>query len=312
VTLTQVSRILDTRDVDEARTAIAAGYCEHRLAVARTRNGFHAVQDEWRVGRVRLHQLRYGVDVTIDAAPLNDSVLVSSPVKGVLTVLSEGKEHRYGPGEVVAIGPDHSFGLRWEEDCELRTVQIDRSILTTHGTETGGGPSQLPSQHGASSSHASIWHTLSSLLQTQATADASTALLVNRLEGLIAAALLAYHTIPCSDGEFRWQAPRHLQEAITFIEAHADEPLTPADMASAAHMSIRALQYNLRRHTGLTPSEFLRGIRLERAYQNLVQADPAETTVAEIAHRWGFSNLGRFSRYYAERFGTLPSETLRS
>jgi AraC-like DNA-binding protein len=312
VTLTQVSRILDTRNVDEARAVIAAGYCEHQLVVARTRNGFHAVQDEWRVGKVRLHQLRYGVDVTIDAAPLNESVLVSTPVKGVLTVLTEGVERRYGPGEVVAIGPDHSFGLRWEEHCELRTVQIDRSILNTNATGTGNGSSQLPSQHGASAGHASIWHTLSLLLQTQAAAGASAALLVERLEALVAAALLTHHATPPPDREPRWRAPRHIREAMTFIEANADQPLSPADMAAAAHMSIRAFQYNLRHYTGLTPSEFIRGIRLERAHQNLLEADRAETTVAEIAHRWGFSNLGRFSRYYAARFGTLPSETLRS
>ena len=77
-------------------------------------------------------------------------------------------------------------------------------------------------------------------------------------------------------------------------------------------MSIRAFQYGLRRHTGLTPSAFLRGIRLERAHRDLVEANPADMTVAEIAHRWGFGNLGRFSHYYAERFGTLPSHTLRS
>ncbi len=312
MSLTDVSRILDTRDVDEARAIIAAGYCDHRLAVASRRSAFHAVQDEWRVGRVRVHQLKYGADVRIEAAPLHDSVLISTPVRGVLTVVTEGIEHRYGPGEVVAIGPDHSFGLHWEGDCELRTVQVDRTILGSRGSSADTSSAHLPSQHGASPTNACMWHTLTSLLESQATSESSTPLLVDRLEDLVAAAILTHHASQPTDREERWRAPRHLQEAIAFIEAHADRPLAPADMAAAAHMSIRAFQYGLRRYTGFTPSEFLRGIRLERAHQDLVEADCAETTVAEIAHRWGFNNLGRFSRYYAERFGALPSETLRS
>jgi AraC family ethanolamine operon transcriptional activator len=33
--------------------------------------------------------------------------------------------------------------------------------------------------------------------------------------------------------------------------------------------------------------------------------------VSEIAAGWGFTHLGRFSHYYADRYGQLPSETLR-
>ena len=36
----------------------------------------------------------------------------------------------------------------------------------------------------------------------------------------------------------------------------------------------------------------------------------ADTTVKEVATRWGFSHLGRFSRDYQRRFGEAPSETL--
>ncbi len=35
-------------------------------------------------------------------------------------------------------------------------------------------------------------------------------------------------------------------------------------------------------------------------------------TVTEIASRWGFNHLGRFSSVYLHRFGEAPSHTLRS
>jgi AraC-like DNA-binding protein len=34
--------------------------------------------------------------------------------------------------------------------------------------------------------------------------------------------------------------------------------------------------------------------------------------VADVAFRWGFGHLGRFAEKYRERYGELPSETLKS
>lgn len=41
-----------------------------------------------------------------------------------------------------------------------------------------------------------------------------------------------------------------------------------------------------------------------------MQADPAGTTVTDIAVRWGFPHPGRFSVVYRRRFGEKTSQTL--
>ena len=56
---------------------------------------------------------------------------------------------------------------------------------------------------------------------------------------------------------------------------------------------------------------YLRNIRLARAHQDLQEADPSSTTVAAIAYRWGFSHVPRFATAYRERYGELPSATIR-
>jgi len=55
---------------------------------------------------------------------------------------------------------------------------------------------------------------------------------------------------------------------------------------------------------------YLRHVRLERAHQELVQAQPGETTVTRTAGRWGFTHLGRFASEYRRAFGELPSTFL--
>lgn len=310
----QPARVLDTRDVDEARSRIAAGYCDHRLTVSGTAHRFHAVQTELRVGRMRVHRLRYGADLTVEAAPLSTSVLVTSPRRGHLTVLATGVERRLGQGEVIAIGPDAPFTLRWEDGCELHTVQLDRRHLESATGQAAWRSPRFAPQHLANRDHAGAWRQLIALVEAQAATGLdglASRLLVGRLEGLVAATVLMHHTEPASGHRIESTAPRRLRRAVEYVEANADEPPTAHDIATAAHLSVRGLQVGLRRHFDTTPTELLRAARLARAHDDLSRADPDRTTVADVAYRWGFGNPGRFARYYAERYGVLPSETLR-
>lgn len=113
-------------------------------------------------------------------------------------------------------------------------------------------------------------------------------------------------------------APRHaghptnVARALDHIDAHLAEPLTAADLAQAAGLSQRGLQQAFSRNDLPTPLEALREARLRRARAALADARPGEVSIAAIARACGFSHLGRFAGYYAERFGELPSDTLRS
>jgi AraC-like DNA-binding protein len=107
-------------------------------------------------------------------------------------------------------------------------------------------------------------------------------------------------------------APAALRRAAAYIEANAHDPVVLSDIAAAAGLSVRALQYAFRRHFDVTPLGYLRHVRLERAHRELQAADPARgDTVAVIAARWGFAKPGHFAAAYRARFGLLPSQTLR-
>nr|WP_231747860.1 helix-turn-helix transcriptional regulator [Auraticoccus cholistanensis] len=108
-------------------------------------------------------------------------------------------------------------------------------------------------------------------------------------------------------------APAAVRRATAFIEEHAGEPVTAAQIAAAAGIGVRALQYAFARHHSATPSEYLRRVRLERAHRELLEAQPGDgRTVAAVAARWGFPRPGRFASHYRAVYGRSPSETLRS
>ncbi|MFG1992418.1 AraC family transcriptional regulator [Actinoplanes sp. NPDC048988] len=107
--------------------------------------------------------------------------------------------------------------------------------------------------------------------------------------------------------------PASLHRAVDYMHAHAAEPITVAQVADVAGISIRALQQAFIRHHGRTPTAYLRHLRLERAHLDLRAADPAYgDSVTAIARRWGFAHLSKFSAAYRDRYGVSPSITLRT
>jgi AraC-like DNA-binding protein len=106
--------------------------------------------------------------------------------------------------------------------------------------------------------------------------------------------------------------PPALRRAVSFIDDHADADITVADIAAAAHVTTRAIQFAFRRHLDSTPTAYLRQVRLARAHADLLLADPGDgQTVTAVAARWGFPSASRFTVWYREVYGVPPSQTLR-
>ncbi|MBD0278757.1 MAG: helix-turn-helix transcriptional regulator [Bacteroidota bacterium] len=61
--------------------------------------------------------------------------------------------------------------------------------------------------------------------------------------------------------------------------------------------------------TGLTPVEFVRDMRLQRAKQLL---DAGGNNVSEVAYEVGFSNPKYFSTCFKEKYHVSPSDYMKS
>lgn len=102
-----------------------------------------------------------------------------------------------------------------------------------------------------------------------------------------------------------------LRAAVEYVHAHVQDPITVSDIAAAAGLSVRAVQEAFQRNLDRSPMAYLLEVRLARAHRDLLRADPTTTSVQEVARRWGFSHLGRFSGTYLQAFGEYPKRTLR-
>ena len=104
--------------------------------------------------------------------------------------------------------------------------------------------------------------------------------------------------------------PRYVKRAVDYMQANLAEPFSLEVLAQACQVAPRTLQNGFRHFLKTSPKAYLEGLRLEAAQRALLQATRHDT-VAEIAQRFGFSHLGRFSAQYRRLYGQLPSQTLR-
>jgi AraC-like DNA-binding protein len=96
---------------------------------------------------------------------------------------------------------------------------------------------------------------------------------------------------------------RHLLRAKDLADGRYFEPLTVADLASAAGLSRAHFSREFRRAFGEPPHQYLLTRRLERAAALLRNTD---RPVTEICFAVGLSSLGSFTSSFGRLYGITP------
>jgi AraC-like DNA-binding protein len=209
-------------------------------------------------------------------------------------------------------------------DCSFGLLRVPQRVVGELAEELTGLPAAKLRFEGitpASAAARALWSGTTAYIYRQLVSSGITkisALILPEMTRLAAAALL--ETFPNTTmtasyirGPGQPAAPAALRRAVAHIDAHADQPVSVAEIAAAAGVTARALQYAFRRHYDATPMDYLRQVRLERAHRELQAADPTRgATVAQIARCWGWANAAHFAAAYRRRYGLSPSHTVRT
>lgn len=105
--------------------------------------------------------------------------------------------------------------------------------------------------------------------------------------------------------------PRHVKKAIRYMRENLAQSLTAQEIATACGVSKRTLQAGFQQFKSTTPMAFLRHLRLDALHHELTMAEQVQS-VGRIARRCGFMHTGRLAADYNDRFGQLPSDTIRN
>lgn len=99
-----------------------------------------------------------------------------------------------------------------------------------------------------------------------------------------------------------------VQDELSALEKwlgeNLEKPLKLEDLAQQAGLTSRSIQLAFQRLRGVTPGQFIRYLRLDKARELLER--PSGLTVRQIAEKVGIPHVGRFSQYFVDRFGQPP------
>ena len=107
---------------------------------------------------------------------------------------------------------------------------------------------------------------------------------------------------------------RHASIMVRFEEVlaeHLSRPLQMPELCALVAVSDRTLRLCCTQFLGMSPTQYVLLLRLDAVRRALRDANPHNANVAEIAHRFGFAELERFSETYQATFGEAPSTTLQ-
>ncbi|MFD4293762.1 AraC family transcriptional regulator [Rhodococcus sp. NPDC058532] len=302
-------RVVPT-DWGAASRLVADAYFPHTLTRLSRDSTAGAVVHTAELGPIRLAGIGWGADVTVESAHPG-GYAVNIPISGHLTSVTAGVEVTSPVGWATVCPPDTDTHITgWNRACRILGVGIDRAHLDREMLRVLETERRLPLQIDLTTPEGASWLRLVTSLARQLSDDPgvlSNPLVAEHLAGAVTSALILAATPAAPAPAPR---PRIVKRVLDALQADPGRAWTAGDMAECAGVGVRRLQEGFRRHVGRSPSECLLDIRLERAHEELVAAEPSRT-VTDIARQWGFTHPGRFAAAYRGRYGTSPSQVLR-
>ncbi|MBD0693423.1 AraC family transcriptional regulator [Streptomyces sp. CBMA123] len=302
-------------EVRDLHDTVAAEFAPHKLRVREVpaAGGGRFVR-HWQ-GDVSVYELGYGADVDVVPGELTDFYSLQIPLAGSGLVTVDGRPLST-PFSIA--GPGQHLAMDWGRDC-VNTVlliarqAVDRAVAVRRG-EPGEQAVRFDPALERESAAMADWLDLARAYARAAGGElfARSPLARQHHEQLLLHGLLDIQPHNLGRAPAVVAAPAAVRRAVTFCAEHAHEPISVADIAQAARVSLPSLRRGFRIHLGTTPLAHLRRVRLDHAHHDLFAAarGGSAATVTQVALRWGFAHLGRFSQEYRKAYGRLPSEVL--
>lgn len=313
--------VIRTADLDDARDQVARVFCSHRLTLLAGPGRLDLTLNRYQPGSIGLNYVDYGAGVRIQPGELGSFHLVQIPLQGVARVRCGAAQVDSTPTLAAVPNATEDVDMLWQEGTPQLVVYLPRTKVEEAVESLTGRRHRAPVRFSLgmdmTTAPARAWRALVDglLVDAQAAGPVLHRDARAQLEDLIVLTLVGGHASNYTDQIHcgaELPAPRAIRRAMELCDHAQDEPLTVSMMARSVGVSVRSLQDGFRRYVGMSPAHYLREVRLRSVHRDLSDPEAPPSTVAEVAHRWGFTHLGRFAAAYHHRYGERPSDTLRA
>ncbi|MDM1248859.1 MULTISPECIES: AraC family transcriptional regulator [Acinetobacter] len=312
----QQSLIFKNSDLAETQHNVAHVLKPHRLKAcssSSTLSSMHHI----RCGHLSVSRLEYGLDVYIEPDCLTDFYLIQIPCEGYAEI--EFQQQKFISYSQIAalLSPDMPLRMKWKARAPQMILKISKDRLLLHCQQHLANfnlthPIFDPKLDFSQVSGQYFLQLFQQLLQAIHTDHhpLKHPLALQQFEANIYNALLYGQThsyqAQLSQTQQRQISPHFIKSTQDYIHAHLHENLTIEILAQHAGISVRSLFLGFQKYLNMTPMQYLKELRFKQVHEELIQGNQA---ITEVALKWGFTHLGRFSQEYKKRYGYSPSET---
>ncbi|UXA18410.1 helix-turn-helix transcriptional regulator [Mycobacterium sp. SMC-4] len=315
--------LVDADDVGEAVHALSAVYSAMRVVEVPGSTASRTRVFRSRIGELTIDDAEFTYRLVTDMDP-TDSVLVCRVRSGLLGGSGPGHDLQlHGAGSVLAFGGAAGQPIVGHIDrARYDVVVIARSLLAEVAPQGWGADpdafSLLAMSPVSPEANRHLADTLSHLRMNVGSSAYARGepLVTGPLTRYVASSVLAAFPNSASRAATAHSSAdtsrRLLERALAFVDDRADTDVSVADIATAVRVAPSAVVAMFAAHLSCTPMAYLRRVRLHHAHRELMGADPAKTSVAEVAARWGFGVVESFGVHYRSQYGVDPLHTLAS
>ncbi|MDB5992957.1 MAG: AraC family transcriptional regulator [Pseudomonas sp.] len=308
--------LLNSTDYREIKDKVSHYLCPHTFNVLRDEPIYTRLNGVF-FGASALLDLSYGAPVEITVGDIAEQYLFRITLQGQCEVAHGRRSAAMQSGHLSISSPFAKSRIITDGECRNLILRVDRDALETQLQRLLGrslGPSVIfdvsvdPLGMGA----VSLFHTLDYICRLygsgvdgpsidRSLSDYLMQLLLTQLPHNYSADLQADARVPL---------PHHVKKARDYIETHLNEPISLAMLSELCGVSVRTLQNGFSQFLQQAPVQYIRDRRLAVIHDALKHGRAGET-VTDILLRHGINSFGHFSSAYRQRYGCLPSDTLR-
>lgn len=315
--------LLKSNDVDISQEIVTSMYCEHSLIPLKgdeVNAKLNAIEGD----KFNFGFLTYGVNAKIVLPSLRPCYHVNITLSGESYV--ENKKHSklqtQGMKSGAVLLPEENYEIIWKKNTSQYAFKFDQKKLENHLAslicESVDSHIHFDTIFNLKSDAGSGLIRACKLLQTeweQNNPIAISPIARRHLESFVMTSFLLAAKNPYSEKLLVDYKTKDLNEALVrrvtnYIEENIYELPDLAELTSYAKVSARTLQLAFKRHLNMSPMQYVKKIRLQRAHEHIKNARYTGEKITDIAMKWGFYNPGRFAQLYKEHYGCTPRETL--
>lgn len=315
-------RVYRSENLGEIRRLTSAKIRDHRIEAIDPSEPVGATHNVAELDGLSVHVIQYAMTSLIRCDPLSKFYLVVLPVSGSVRMVAGDHDDVCDMESAIIIPNDLRFQLHWESGATTVVLQIEKKRLEQKLEAYLGFPVERRVRFDqwietTSGAGAFLRATLSMVIDQldRNPWEEITPLLSNEFAEALMATLLRsnFHNYQhLVGGVSHLSLPQAMKDAMKFVQQNLKEDIQTSDLASAIGTSPRAIQTMFKKYLRMSPMHYLRAMRLAEIRRELLDSKGSDAhSLTELAQKWGFNHLGRFSAYYRDAYDENPSQTIR-